>query len=149
MKPVHRLIAVAAIAALSACSTLMTTPHSGYLSDYRALAEAPDAATASRAATKAIDPASVLIAKVVWRVEAHPHIRPEAADALTAQLPHELQQPSQGFPAAPRLGYFTPLSELRARFSRLAPAEIAVRKAAADFVVLLKPSAVVAELAQR
>ena len=205
MKPVHRLIAVAAIAALSACSTLMTTSHSGYLSDYSALAEAPDAATASRAATQAIDPASVLIAEVVWRVEARPDIQPEERDALIAQLRHELQQRIQALPAAPqgrpaqiraavtrvetvspalntvgtllligpldrggaaveieavdprtgrqlaalRLGYFTPLSELKARFSKLAPAEIAVRKAAADFVVLLKPSAVVAELAQR
>ena len=205
MKPVHRLIAVAAIAALSACSTVMTTSHSGYLSDYSALAEAPDAATASRAATQAIDPASVLIAEVVWRVEARPDIRPDERDALIAQLRHELQQRIQALPAAPqgrpaqiraavtrvetvspalntvgtllligpldrggaaveieavdprtgrqlaalRLGYFTPLSELKARFSKLAPAEIAVRKAAADFVVLLKPSAVVAELAQR
>ena len=205
MKPVHRLIAVAAIAALSACSTLMTTSHSGYLSDYSALAEAPDAATASRAATQAIDPASVSIVEVVWRVEARPDIQPEERDALIAQLRHELQQRIQALPAAPqgrpaqiraavtrvetvspalntvgtllligpldrggaaveieavdprtgrqlaalRLGYFTPLSELKARFSKLAPAEIAVRKAAADFVVLLKPSAVVAELAQR
>jgi hypothetical protein len=205
MKPVHRLIAVAAIAALSACSTVMTTSHSGYLSDYSALAEAPDAATASRAATQAIDPASVLIAEVVWRVEARPDIRPDERDALIAQLRHELQQRIQALPAAPqgrpaqiraavtrvetvspalntvgtllligpldrggaaveieavdprtgrqlaalRLGYFTPLSELKARFSKLAPGEIAVRKAAADFVVLLKPSAVVAELAQR
>ena len=83
MKPVHRLIAVAAIAALSACSTVMTTSHSGYLSDYSALAEAPDAATASRAATQAIDPASVLIAEVVWRVEARPDIRPDERDAAT------------------------------------------------------------------
>ena len=205
MKPVHRLIAVAAIAALSACSTVMTTSHSGYLSDYSALAEAPDAATASRAATQAIDPASVSIVEVVWRVEARPDIRPDERDALIAQLRHELQQRIQALPAAPqgrpaqiraavtrvetvspalntvgtllligpldrggaaveieavdprtgrqlaalRLGYFTPLSELKARFSKLAPAEIAVRKAAADFVVLLKPSAVVAELAQR
>ena len=205
MKPVHRLIAVAAIAALSACSTVMTTSHSGYLSDYSALAEAPDAATASRAATQAIDPASVSIVEVVWRVEARPDIRPDERDALIAQLRHELQQRIQALPAAPqgrpaqiraavtrvetvspalntvgtllligpldrggaaveieaiapptgrqlaalRLGYFAPLSELKARFSKLAPAEIAVRKAAADFVVLLKPSAVVAELAQR
>lgn len=205
MKPVHRLITVAAIAALSACSTVMTTSHSGYLSDYSALAEAPDAATASRAATQAIDPASVSIVEVVWRVEARPDIQPEERDALIAQLRHELQQRIQALPAAPqgrpaqiraavtrvetvspalntvgtllligpldrggaaveieavdpqtgrqlaalRLGHFTPLSELRARFSRLAPAEIALRKAAADFVVLLKPSAGAAALAQR
>ena len=51
--------------------------------------------------------------------------------------------------AALRLGYFAPLSELKARFSKLAPAEIAVRKAAADFAALLKPPADAAELAQR
>lgn len=205
MKPVHRLLAVATIAALSACSTVMTTTHSGYLTDYSALAEAPDAAFASRAATQAIDPASVSIAEVVWRVQARPDIGPDERDALIAQLRHELQQHLQALPASPqgrpaqiraaltrvetvspalntvgtllligpldrggaaveieavdpqtgrqlaalRLGYFTPLSELKARFSRLAPAEIAVRKAAADFVVLLTPSAGAAALAQR
>ncbi|MCV2355698.1 DUF3313 domain-containing protein [Paucibacter sp. B2R-40] len=41
--------------------------------------------------------------------------------------------------AALRLGYFAPLSELKARFSKLAPAEIAVSKAAGDFVSLLNP----------
>jgi hypothetical protein len=51
--------------------------------------------------------------------------------------------------AALRLGYFAPLSELKARFSKLAPAELAVRKAAADFAALLKPSASVAEWAPR
>ncbi len=34
-------------------------------------------------------------------------------------------------------GYFAPLSEFKARFSKLAPAEIALRKAAADFVPLM------------
>lgn len=40
--------------------------------------------------------------------------------------------------AAMTLGYFAPMTEIKARFSRLAPAGIAVRKAAADFAVLLK-----------
>lgn len=39
--------------------------------------------------------------------------------------------------AAMKLGHYSPLSDLRARFSKLEPAEIAVRKAAKDFVVLL------------
>jgi hypothetical protein len=39
--------------------------------------------------------------------------------------------------AAMTQGYFAPLSELKARFSKLAPAEIALRKAAADFVPLM------------
>jgi hypothetical protein len=42
--------------------------------------------------------------------------------------------------AAVTQGYFAPLSELKARFSRLASAEIAVRKAATDFVPLLQPA---------
>jgi len=37
-------------------------------------------------------------------------------------------------------GYFAPLAELKARLSKLASAEIAVRKAAADFVPLLQPA---------
>ncbi len=39
--------------------------------------------------------------------------------------------------AAMKLGHYSPLSDLRARFSRLEPTEIAIRKAAKDFVVLL------------
>lgn len=205
LKPDYRLIAVATIAALSACSTVMTTAQSGYLSDYSALAEAPDAASASRSVTQAIDPAKVSIAEVVWRVEARPDVGNDERDALLAQLRHELQQRIQALAAAPqgrsaqiraavtrvetvspalntvgtllligpldrggaaveieaidpqtgrqlaalRLGYFAPLSELKARFSKLAPAELAVRKAAADFAALLKPSASVAEWAPR
>lgn len=51
--------------------------------------------------------------------------------------------------AALRLGYFAPLTDLKARFSKLAPAEIAVRKAAVDFAALLKPPAGTASLAAR
>lgn len=52
----------------------------------------------------------------------------EAVDAVTgAQL------------AALRLGYFAPLSDFKARFSRLAPVEIALNKAAQEFVALLQP----------
>jgi Protein of unknown function (DUF3313) len=39
-----------------------------------------------------------------------------------------------------RLGYFAPMTDLRARFSKLAPATIAVKKAADDFVLLLQPA---------
>lgn len=205
MKFTRHFIAAAAIATLSACSTVMTTSQSGYLSDYSALAATPDSASASRAATQAIDPARVSIAEVVWRVDARPDIGNDERDALIAQLRRELQQQVQALPASPqgrpaqiraavtrletvspglntlgtllligpldrggaaveieavdpqtgrqlaalRLGYFAPLSELKARFSKLAPAEIAVRKAAADFAALLKPPADAAELAQR
>jgi hypothetical protein len=40
--------------------------------------------------------------------------------------------------AAMSQGYYAPLSEFKARFTKLAPAEIALRKAAADFVPLMK-----------
>jgi Protein of unknown function (DUF3313) len=40
--------------------------------------------------------------------------------------------------AALRLGYFAPITDLRARFHKLAPAEIALKKAADDFVPLLQ-----------
>ncbi|EWS59355.1 Pentachlorophenol 4-monooxygenase [Methylibium sp. T29-B] len=43
--------------------------------------------------------------------------------------------------AALSLGYFTPLSDMKVRFSRLAPAQLALRKAAADFSELLQPAA--------
>lgn len=42
MKLFQHIIAVAAIISVSACSTVMTVPQSGYLSDYSALAETPD-----------------------------------------------------------------------------------------------------------
>jgi hypothetical protein len=43
--------------------------------------------------------------------------------------------------AALSLGYFTPLSEVKARFSKLAPARLALRKATTDFGALLQPAA--------
>jgi hypothetical protein len=41
--------------------------------------------------------------------------------------------------AAIRLGYFAPLTDIGARFHKLAPAEIAVKKAVADFARMLVP----------
>lgn len=41
--------------------------------------------------------------------------------------------------AALRLGYFAPFTDLKARFHKLAPAEIALKKAADDFIPLLQP----------
>jgi hypothetical protein len=208
MKSVHTIAAIATIAtivALSACSAVMTTAQSGYLSDYGALAEAPDAASASRATAQAIDPAQVSISEVVWRVDARTDIGNDERDALLAQLKRELQQGLQALPASPqgrpaqiraaitrvetvspalntvsslllivpldrggaaleieavdpetvrqlaalRLGYFAPLSDIKARFSKLAPAEIAVRKAATDFAALLQPPVANAKLASR
>jgi hypothetical protein len=42
--------------------------------------------------------------------------------------------------AALTQGHFAPLSEIKAHFSKLAPAQLALRKAAADFGVLMRPS---------
>jgi len=53
----------------------------------------------------------------------------EAVDAKTGQ---QL--------AAIRTGYFAPLSEIKARFIKLRPAEIAIKKAVADFSALLTPT---------
>ncbi|XBS69794.1 hypothetical protein ABK905_26515 [Acerihabitans sp. KWT182] len=41
--------------------------------------------------------------------------------------------------AALSLGYYAPMSDLKARFSKLAPAEIALNKAANDFGPLMHP----------
>lgn len=205
MRAVHHLITFVAIASLSACSTVMTASGSGYLSDYSALIEAPDAGSASRPAAHVIDPAQVSMSEVVWRVDERPDISSDERDALLTQLRRELRQRIQELPTVPqgqpaqiraaitrvetvspalntvgtllligpldrggaaveieavdpqtgrqlaalRLGYFAPLGEIKARFSKLAPAEIAVRKAASDFALLLKPAAPAAELAQR
>lgn len=43
--------------------------------------------------------------------------------------------------AALRLGYFAPLTDLKARFSKFGPATIALKKAANDFASLLRPEA--------
>jgi hypothetical protein len=42
--------------------------------------------------------------------------------------------------AARTLRYYPPVSEMRIRFSKLAPAQLALRKAAADFIALLSPA---------
>lgn len=205
MKPIRTFIATATLAALAACSTVMPTPQSGFLSDYSALSSGPDASSSRRATTLRIDPSRVTIDAITWRVQARADISNDERDALLAQLRAELQQRVQGLPADPqgrpvvlraaitqvetvspalntvgtllligpldrggaaleieavdpqtgrqaaalKLGYFAPLSELKARFSKLAPAEIAVRKAAADFVPLLVPGAEVAQSAAR
>jgi hypothetical protein len=197
MHPVQRILALGAITALSACSTLMPTAQSGFLSDYTALASAPDDASARRTSADRIDPARVRIDAVAWRVPSRVDISSDEREALLAQLRMALQQRVQALPADPlgrpavlraaitrietvspalntlsalvlvvpldrggaaveieavdpqtgrqlaalTQGYFAPLTELKARFSKLAPAEIAVRKAAADFAALLQPAA--------
>ena len=55
------LIAATVVASLAACSTVLPTAHSGFLSDYTALAGGPDAAAASWASADRIDPARVTV----------------------------------------------------------------------------------------
>ncbi len=196
MNRFRHLMAATAVASLAACSTVMPTAQSGFLSDYTALAGASDDAFASRASAESIDPARVSVEAVTWRVMGSVDVSADEREALLTQLRGELQRHLSALPAQPlgraavlraaitrvetvspalnalsallltvplgrggaaveieavdpqtgrqlaalTQGYFAPLSELKARFSKLAPAEIAVRKAAADFVPLLHPA---------
>jgi hypothetical protein len=190
------LIAAAVVASLAACSTVLPTAHSGFLSDYTALAGGPGAAAASRASAGRIDPARVTVDAVAWRVTGSTDISTEEREALLALLRSELQQRVQALPAQPlgrpavlraaitrvetvspllntlsslvltiplerggaameieavdpqtgrqlaalTPGWRAPATELMARFSKLGAAEIAIRKAATDFVLLLQPA---------
>ena len=194
MNTFRSLIAATAVASLAACSTVMPTAQSGFLSDYTALAQPADEASASRSSAERVDPSRVSIDDVAWRVTSSVDISTDERDALLTQLRGELQRQLRTLPAQPQghpavlraaitrvetvspalnvisallltvpldrggaaveieavdpqtgrqlaamtQGYFAPLSELKARFSKMAPAEIAVRKAAADFVPLLQ-----------
>ena len=195
MNRFRHLVVAAAVASLAACSTVMPTVQSGFLSDYAGLASASDESSASRASADHIDPARVSVDAVTWRVTSSVDISADEREALLTQLRSELQRHVQALPAQPQgrpavlraaitrvetvypalntlsalllivpldrggaaveieavdpqtgrqiaaltQGYFAPMSELKARFSKLAPAEIAVRKAAADFLPLLQP----------
>jgi hypothetical protein len=190
------LILATTVASLAACSTVLPTAHSGFLSDYTALAGGPDAAAASRALADRIDPARVTVDVVAWRVTGSADISTEEREALLALLRSELQQRVQALPAQPQgrpavlraaitrvetvspllntlsslvltiplerggaameieavdpqtgrqlaalaAGWRAPVTELMVRFSKLAAAEVAIRKAAADFVLLLQPA---------
>lgn len=192
----RHFIAATVVTSLAACGTVMPTAHSGFLSDYTALAGAPGEASARRNSADLIDPARVSVDAVTWRVTGSVDISADEREALLTQLRSELQQRVQALPAQPEgraavlraaitrvetvspalnafsalllvvpldrggaaveieavdlqtgrqlaaltQGYFAPLSEMKARFSKLAPAEIAVRKAAADFVPLMQPA---------
>jgi Protein of unknown function (DUF3313) len=195
MNRFHHLIAATAIASLGACSTVMPTAQSGFLSDYTALAGGQNAAAASRASVEHIDPARVTVDAVAWRVTGSADISTEEREAMLALLRSELQQRVQAMPAQPlgrpavlraaitrvetvspllntlsslvltiplerggaameieavdphtrrqlaalTPGWRAPVTELMVRFSKLAAAEVAIRKAAADFVLLLQP----------
>ena len=188
------LIAAIAVASLAACSTVLPTAHSGFLSDYSALAGGSDGAAASRASAGPIDPARVTVDAVAWRVKGSNDISAEEREALLALLRTELQQRVQALPAQPQgrpavlraaitrvetvspllntlsslvltiplerggaameieavdpqtgrqlaaltPGWRAPVTELMVRFSKLAAAEVAIHKAATDFVRLLQ-----------
>jgi len=188
------IVAAIAVASLAACSTVLPTAHSGFLSDYSTLAGGPAAAAASRASAEPIDPARVTVDAVAWRVTGTPDISTEEREALLALLRSELQQRVQALPAQPQgrpavlraaitrvetvspllntlsslvltiplerggaameieavdpqtgrqlaaltPGWRAPVTELMVRFSKMGAAEVAIRKAAADFVLLLQ-----------
>jgi hypothetical protein len=196
MNRFRHLIAATAVTSLAACSTVLPTAHSGFLSDYTALAGGPDAAAIRRASADRIDPARVTVDAVVWRVTGSADISTEEREALLALLRSELQQRVQALPAQPQgrpavlraaitrvetvspllntlsslvltipverggaameieavdpqtghqlaaltPGWRAPVTELMVRFSKMAAAEIAIRKAATDFVLLLQPA---------
>jgi hypothetical protein len=102
MQSVQTIAAIATIFALSACSTVMTTAPSGYLSNDSTLADAPDVTSASRAAAQAINPAQVSISEIVWRVDARADISNDERDALLAQLRSRLHQGLQALPPSPQ-----------------------------------------------
>ena len=98
--------AVVSLASLTACSTVLPTAHSGFLSDYTALAGGPDAASASRAPADRIDPARVTVDAVAWRVTGSADISTDIStqdrEALLALLRSELQQRVRALPAQPQ-----------------------------------------------
>jgi len=60
-----------------------------------------------------------------------------------AALEMEAIDPTSGRQlAALTLGYFAPMSEIEARFRKLAPAKLALKKATSDFASLLQPTTV-------
>ena len=101
MNRFRHLIVAAAVASLAACSTVLPTAHSGFLSDYTALAGGPDTAATSRASADRIDPARVTVDAVAWRVTGSTDISTEEREALLALLRSELQQRVQALPAQP------------------------------------------------
>jgi Protein of unknown function (DUF3313) len=190
------LIAATVVASLAACSTVLPTAHSGFLSDYTALGGGQDSAAASLALADRIDPARVTVDAVAWRVTGSADISTEEREALLALLRSELQQRVAALPAHPlghpavlraaitrvetvspllntlssllltiplerggaamemeavdpqtgrqlaalTPGWRAPVTELMVRFSKLAAAEVAIRKAATNFVLLLQPA---------
>jgi hypothetical protein len=193
MNPIQHVFAVACLAGLCACTTVMTTPQSGFLSSYSQLTPGIDGSSASSRSGAAIDPARVTIGAIEWRAAESADLNEEDRRSLLKQLGDELMARVRDLPASPEgqpvvlraaitrvetvspalnvasalllivpldrggasvdvealdpatgrqvaaltLGYFAPLSELKSHFSKLAPAQLALRKAARDFGALL------------
>jgi hypothetical protein len=197
MNPIRHVIAVACLASVGACTTVMSTSQSGFLSSYSELTPSPDGSSTSARSATAIDPTRVSIGDMEWRAATGANVSEEERRALLNRLSDELMARVHELPAAPNgrpvvlraaithvetvssalnavsallfvvpldrggaavdvealdartgqqvaaltLGYFAPLSELKSRFSKLAPAQLALRKAASDFGALLRPAA--------
>jgi hypothetical protein len=198
MKSIRHVVAAACLASIGACTTVMTTPRSDFLSSYSGLAPDSDGSTARARSATVIDPARVTIGAIEWRAGADAGLSEEErrvllndlGDALVARV-RELPAAPEGRPvvlraaitrvetvspalnaisamlfivpldrggasvdveaidpgtgkqvAALTLGCFAPLSELKSHFSKLAPAQLALRKAASEFGALLQPAAV-------
>lgn len=200
---IRTTLAIAATAGITACSTVMPNPSTGFLSDYAALQRSADSTDGTRHSPVAVDPSRTIIADIEWRTRGADKLDPPEQARMKAMLLRELQGQLSRLPAVPggrpavvraaitrvetvsgplnavttalvfvpidrggaaveiealdaeskqqlaamTLGYFAPMSDLGARFSRLAPAEIALKKAAADFAPLLQPVVPVARLA--
>jgi len=88
-----------------------------------------------RAAITRVVPVSPALNAVSTLLLAAPWDRGGAAteiEAVDAETGEQL--------AAIRIGYFAPITDIKARFSKLSPAEIAIRKAVTDFSALLTPA---------
>lgn len=197
MNTIRQFVAVACVAGLGACATVMSTSRSGFLSSYADLMPGGDGGSASTRSGMTIDPTRVSLGDVEWRAAAAADVSDEERHALLNRLSDELMAHVRELPAAPEghpvvlraaitrvetvspalnaasallfvvpldrggaaveiealeprtgkqvaaltLGHFAPLSELKSHFSKLAPAELALRKAAVDFSALLRPAA--------
>ncbi len=196
MKTMNKILALAVVTSLGACSTTMPSSQSGFLSGYGELKSLDAGGPRTRSATEAINPAQARIGEVRWMVPARADISSDEQSALINVFRDELQAQLARLPPSPggrpivlraaitrvetvspalnalstallvvpldrggaateieaidaetgkqiaaiELGYFAPLSDFFARFSKLAPAQIALRKAAGDFKQILAPA---------
>lgn len=194
MNATRRFLAVACVAVVSACSTMMTSPPGDSPSAGAALSS-DRGGSAGRRSSHVIDPARVTLGDIEWHVPASDGVDDEERRLLLRQLGDELTARVHDLPAAPQgrpavlraaitrvetvspalnavsalvlvvpldrggaavdieaidgdtgeqlaaltLGHLAPLSEFRAHLSRLAPAQLALRKAATEFAGLLRP----------